>query len=410
MGGPLEGVRVLELTALINGAAAGYMLGDLGAEVIKIEDPVHGDLSRGVQQLSGAAMNLPTGINMVYESSNRSKKGIVLDLKAEAGREILYRLVEKSDVFITNYRESVLRRLGATYEILSQRNPRLIYGWTSGYGRRGPDSEKRAYDVGAQARSGLMWACGDRDSHEPSELVGAIVDQVGATMLVYGVLAALFQRERTGQGQLVETSMLASAIHMQAHAYNTYFWGGRLVPRQRARKRARNPLYNAYRCEDGRWILIGDMEMERFWDSFWQVLGVSEKVEPPQWTESDERRSQASETVARLDGIFATKTREEWLKLFAASGSGITVDPIYDLDEAANDPQVLANGYLTEMDHPVLGHIRTVGVPVKFSKAVVGPRGSAPEFGQHTEEVLLEIGGYSWQEIEQKREGGALGL
>ncbi len=408
MGGPLEGVKILELASMLNGAGAAYMLGDLGAEVIKIEDPVRGDLARGVQYLYGSTLKLPSGTHIFYECANRNKRGLVLDLKNEKGREVFYKLVQRSDVFITNFREDALSRLGADYESVSRHNPSIIYAVVSGLGRKGPAKDHRAFDIAAQARSGFMWSMGDRDSSdEPMALTGAVIDQSGATMLAYGILAALFHRERTGEGQIVETSMLGAAIHLLNTSVSAYFWRGYPMPRA-TRKRAANPLYNFYRCKDGKWILMGEMDMFGFWDPFWEALGHPEKGKTPQWADPAERGKHVKEIVAELDEIFATKTRDEWLQIFETKGQGISCEPINTVDEACNDPQVIANNYVTEMDHPILGHTRVLGVPVSFSKSPAAPRSPAPEFGQHTEEVLLELG-YSWDDIVQLREGGVLG-
>jgi crotonobetainyl-CoA:carnitine CoA-transferase CaiB-like acyl-CoA transferase len=407
MGGPLEGVRVLELAAMLNGAGAGYMLGDLGAEVTKIEDPVRGDLARGVQYIHGSALKLPGGANLFFECGNRNKRGIVLDLKNPKGRKIFHELAERSDIFITNYRHEVLCQLGADYETVSRHNPSLIYAVTSGYGTKGPDHDRRAFDQSAQARSGLMWSMGDRDSDEPIMMGGAVVDQCGATVLTNGILAALVHRERTGEGQRVETSMLGTAIHMLNTSVYAHFMRGYPMPRH-TRKRCANPLYNLYKCQDGKWILMGEMDMFRFWDRFWEAIDRPEKGKIPEWADPVERGKHVKEIISELDQIFATKTRDEWFEVFRTKGEGIICEPVNSVGEACEDPQVLANNYIGEMDHHLLGHIRVTGVPVGFSKTPGVPRSPAPEFGQHTEEVLLELG-YTWEDIVRIREDGALG-
>ena len=404
---PLEGVRILEWAVFHNGPAAGYMLGDLGAEVIKIEEPVRGDPIRGMESLFGSVMSLPGGRNIGFETANRSKKGITLDLKKEEGRQVLCRLVKKADVFYTNFRREVARDLGADYDTLKKHNPGLIYAVNSGLGTRGPEAHKRSFDTIAQARSGIMWAVGDRDHTEPFQLVGAILDQMGATMFAYGILAALLCRERTGIGQEIEVSLLGSALHLQALNINTALL--RQWPQARhSRTRARNPLANHYRCTDGKWLMLAEPQSDRFWSPFCQAIDRPELEKDPRFENALKRRDNCQELIRILDTVFSTRIREDWLKTLEEKAGGLAFAPIVELSEVADDPQVQANEYIVGYDHPTLGKIKLLGCPVRFSQTPAGIAGPAPEFGQHTEEVLLEIGGYSWEEVAQLREKGAI--
>ena len=394
---PLDGIRMLELAAFHNGPGAGYMLGDLGAEVIKIEDTVRGDTSRGTETLWGNTLSLPGGLNTQFETGNRNKKSITLDLKKEQGKEVLYRLVKESDVFYTNYSNRVLTKLGVDYDTLCRYNPKLVYGIATGYGTAGPEAGRRAFDIIAQAQSGMM-TIGGEDATPPSQIVGGIVDQTGATMLAYGILAALLCRERTGIGQVVETSLLGTAMHMQAINVNICLLRGRPFSRVN-RKRIRNPLANHYKCGDGKWLLLGELESDRFWSSFCDAIGIKDLENDSKFKTNQARRENFEELISILDKIFATKTREEWIQLLKEKGSGIAFSPVYDLSEAVRSPQVLENDYVTPFDHPVLGPIKLVGFPVKFGKTPASITRKPPEFGEHTEEILLEVGGYTWEEI-----------
>ncbi|RLC96347.1 MAG: CoA transferase [Chloroflexi bacterium] len=405
MSGPLDGVKLLEWASFINGAGAGYMLGDLGAEVIKVEEPGRGDPSRGSEKLWDRQMMLPGNLNLVFETFNRNKRSITLNLRNDKGREVFYRLVSNSDVFYTNYREQLRKRLGVGYDALCEINPQIIYVVASGYGPEGADLDKRAFDVLIQARSGLMMACGDRDSDEPYEIVGAVVDQLAATMTAYAILVGLLARQRTGVGQEIQTSMLGSAIHLQALNIQTSLWRGRQQPRH-SRRRSGNAFTNSYQCADGKWIELSDMQYDRFWDNVKETLGLPEKEVEEFFATPQMRRENKEKFIKCLDTVFASKTRDEWVKILKEKAQ-FAYDIVNTVEEAAVDHQVLANRYVTDFHHPVLGDVKVPGVPFSLSKMEVGPRRKAPELGEHTEEVLLELG-YSWDDISQMRDEGAI--
>jgi crotonobetainyl-CoA:carnitine CoA-transferase CaiB-like acyl-CoA transferase len=403
MVGPLHGIRVIELAVMLNGPGAGYMLGDLGAEVIKVEDPVRGDMSRGVQSLWGLPMDYK-GVNTFFETPNRNKKSIGLDLKKEKGREVLYTLIKKSDVFITNFSTRVCKELGCDYETLCQHNPKIIYGIASGFGLKGPEADIRAFDTTAQARSGFMTQVGDKDS-PPGIVVGGIIDQLGATMLAYGVLAALVARERMGVGQMVETSLLGSAIHLQAISVNQVALQGRSMARH-SRSRARNPLANHYECADGKWIMLAEIQSDIYWHDFCQATGLLDIEHDPRFATASARRENFEECIKILDALFKTKPRDEWIKILREKCKGLACAEVFELNELFSQQQVLENEYIVEHDHPILGRVKLVGFPVQFSKTPAKVSSTAPQFKEHTEEVLLDICGYSWEEIEQlNREG-----
>lgn len=402
---PLEGVRIIDWTIWQQGPVATAMLGDLGAEVIKIEDRTYGDPGRAMKRLRGLSTTLPGDRNFYFENNNRNKKSVTLNLKKERGREVVYRLVQKSDVFVQNFRQGVATRLGMDYPTLSRYNPRLIYATASGWGVRGPESGLPSFDYLGLARSGIMNAVGEPDM-PPLSLVGGIADQMGAIMLAYGVLAALVARERLGVGQEVDVSHLGSMITLQGLNVAASLMLGTEMPRV-LRKAAPNPLWNHYRCKDGTWLALAHLQPDRYWRDFCRAIGMPQLGEDPRFKNMDVREKHSAELIAILDEVFASRTYEEWDKTFREAGDFIYTS-IRTVSDLSSDPQALENEYITDFDHPTLGKIKMVGIPVKFSKTPGAIRLPAPEFGQHTEEVLLEICGYTWEEIEQLKDEGAI--
>jgi len=398
---PLEGIRVLDWTVWQQGPVASTMLGDLGAEVIKIEDRVSGDPARGVMKMWGVMARLPSGRNFYLENNNRNKKGITLNLRKEKGREILYQLVGKSDVFVHNFRKDVPERLGLDYETLAKHNPKLIYAHASSYGPEGPDANEQAFDYTGQARSGLMWAVGEVGM-PPLTVTGAPMDQMGATMTAYGVLAALLARERLGVGQKVDVSMLGSAIWLQGENVASSLIFGYEYPRW-TRVNTGNPLWNHYCCSDGKWLVLAMPQSDRHWPEFCEILGINQLKDDPRFNNMERREQNAKELIDILDRLFVTKTRDEWLKLIRTKPELIATS-VSKISELSQDPQVTANKYIVDFDHPALGKIKVVGLPINLSKTPGSIRLPAPELGQHTEEVLIDILGYSWDQITQLRD------
>ena len=407
MSGPLAGIRVLNWSQFTP-SSAGYALGDLGADVIKIEHPVQGDAYRGMGSMYGSAMSMAGGRHAGFEAANRNQRSITLDLKQEKGREIFYRLVEQSDVFFTNYTLRIAQKLGADYETLSEKNPTLIYASSSTYGPEGSWAERRGFDQTAQARSGLMVVMGERDFPEPVQTVSGIADQMGATILVQGILAALVARERQGIGQKIDVSLLGSMLHLQALGVGVASFRGKAWSRH-SRKRTKNPLTNHYKCADGKWLLFAEIQADRFWPEFCQALGLSELQDDSRFaTAMGGRREHATELIEILDRTIATKSRDAWVSLFEERDVPFAYSPVHDYEEVLADPQVLENGYVVEFDHPAAGKLKMIGHPVRFSKTPAQVVREAPEFGQHTEEILSELDGYGWDEIAALREEGVI--
>jgi crotonobetainyl-CoA:carnitine CoA-transferase CaiB-like acyl-CoA transferase len=406
MPGPLDGILVLNWSQFTP-SSAGYFLGDLGADVIKIEHPVQGDAYRGMGRMYGEAMSMAGGRHAGFEAVNRNQRSLTLDLTSERGREILYTLVDKADVFFTNYTETVARKLAAGYDTLSRRNPRLVYAVSSTYGPLGGWAERRGFDQTAQARSGLMFAMGERDFPEPVQTVSGVADQMGATMLVNGILAALLARERQGIGQRIDVSLLGSMLHLQSIGVGVTSFRGKSWLRH-GRKRARNPLTNHYRCAGDKWLLFAEIQADRFWPEFCRALGLNALIDDPRFaTAMGGRRDNAEELVEILDRTLATKPRDEWLRIFEEQRVPFAYSPVHDYQDVLNDPQVLDNDYVVEFDHPAAGNVKVMGHPVRFEKTPARVAREAPEFGQHTEEILQELG-LSWEEIASLRAQGVV--
>jgi crotonobetainyl-CoA:carnitine CoA-transferase CaiB-like acyl-CoA transferase len=371
--------------------------------VIHIEDPIRGDASRGLDALDGGATNVG-GVHISFETTNQNKKSMTLDLSKVKGRNIFYRLVKTSDIFVSNYSSSIISKLGIDYETLRQYNPRLIYAVTSGYGPKGPDAKKRAFDPIAQARSGIMFQFGDRDQQEPLQATGAIADQTGSFILGWGILAALVARERLGIGQKVETSLLASLISLQATNINLTLTRGYPTARH-SRARAKNALSNMYQCGDDKWLILAEPQVDRFWHSFCQAVGIGELENDPKFSSTQSRRSNCKELISILSKLFLSRSRDEWLKILEPVG--LACDVINTISDLRSDPQVIQNEYITNFSHPVLGPIEIVGFPISFSKTPA-KISRAPAFGEHTEQILLEVLGYAWEEITQLKDEGVI--
>jgi crotonobetainyl-CoA:carnitine CoA-transferase CaiB-like acyl-CoA transferase len=396
---PLEGIRVLDWTIWQQGPVASLMLGDLGAEVIKLEERTGGDPGRGM--LRSAGLDFTDRPNFYFESNNRNKKSLALDLKKPAAIEIVHRLVEHADVFVQNFRQGVAERLGLDAGTLRAWNPRLVYASATGYGPDGPDSGLPSFDYLGLARSGIMLAAGEPDD-EPLAIAGGIADQMGATLLAYGILAALFVRARTGRGQTVDASHLGSMAWLQALGLSARTMLGRAIPRQ-ARRSATNPLWNHYRCSDGQWLALAMLQSDRYWADFCRALDVPEAAADPRFATAMDRLFNCTDAVALLDARFATRPRAEWLAHLARSGDFI-VTIVNAVDDLPDDPQMTANDYVVPFDHPSFGPTQVVGLPVRLSDTPGRIRLPAPEHGQHTEEILTGLLGYTWDDIARLRD------
>ena len=398
---PLEGVRILDWTIWQQGPVSTMMLADLGAEVIKLEERVGGDPGRGVMSVAGAMIGASSGPNFYFEANNRHKKSLTLDLKKPEAREIVYKLVEKSDVFVQNFRKGVADKLGIGYEALKKHNPKLIYASATGYGPFGPDSAEPSFDYMGLARSGIMTAAGEPEM-EPLNITGGIADQMGAIMLSYGILAALIARDKYGVGQQVDSSHLGSMTALQGLNVSCKAMLGKEFKRL-PRAAAPSPLWNHYKCGDGKWICLAMPQQDRYWPDFCKVLGIQEIEKDPRFDTMNKRAENAQTLIPLLDKVFVAKPRDHWMKAFKAGGDFIyTV--VNSIDDLMRDEQMLTNEYIVDFDHPRIGKTKVVGFPLRLSETPADPRGAAPEFGEHTELLLTELLGYSWEEVAKLKE------
>jgi crotonobetainyl-CoA:carnitine CoA-transferase CaiB-like acyl-CoA transferase len=399
--GPLAGIKVIEISTFQQGPVAGMRLGDLGADVIKIE-PKEGDPARRHMKTIEAEFHVK-GYNYYFEHANRNKRGIVLDMKKDKGMEIFLKFIDSADVFLNNMSIGAPLRLGIGPETLLARNPRLIYAQASGWGRKGPIANSLSFDYTGIARSGLMMAAGENGT-PPCMMFPGLGDEMGGLMCAWGVTLALFAREKTGKGQLVDTSLMGSVVALLGHLMSGTAMLKQVFPRF-VRASSANPLYNHYRCKDDKWMVIAHLDPDRWWAKVCGALGVERLVNDPKFSTLAARAVNGTELVAIFDEVFAGKTREEWMKILEEHGCIFT--PLQDIKDVVEDPQVLANNYIIDVEHPTHGPTRMMGFPWDLNETPASWRRKAPELGEHTEEVLLEFG-YSKEELAKFREEGVI--
>jgi len=387
---PLEGIRVVEYGTFHAGPGASAILGDLGAEVIKIEE-AEGDPMRTWKEVGGIRFSLSDGEGFPFQFTNRNKKGIWLDIKLEKGREVFHRLIKEADVFLTNLRKSTKVALGIDYETLCQINPRLIHASVSGFGQEGHLSDLGAFDPMGQARSGMMFSTG---SDRPHLIHLAVLDQTASIALSQAVLTALFVRERSGVGQAVHISVYGTALWMQ---YAGLMLAGCLssnsVPSDR---RMYSPLRNFFCCQDGKWIIGTHHPEQKYWPLLCEATGQSELLHDPRFADISKVLEDRPVLVERFDRVFATKTQSEWITILRAKG--LMFGPVQRIEDVITDPQALNNGYVVDFEHRSLGQVKIPGYPVQFSASRAGTRTSAPALGEHTDSIMKKMG-YSEQEI-----------
>ena len=393
---PLDGIRVVDLSEALAGPWCTMLLGDLGADVIKVERPDGGDQSRGW------APPFVGSESAYFLSANRNKRGITVNIQTLAGQEVMHRLLAGADVFVTNVRRvESLRKVGLDDETLLALNPRLIYCAISGYGRSGPYAGRAGYDLVAQGEAGLMSVTGSPES-VPMRFPVPIADITAGIYSALGILAALFVRERTGQGQVLDMALLESQASWLSILAGSYFATGK-SPQPVGNAQANIVPYQVFRARDKHFIVA--VGSERLWARFCEVLGIADTLgADPRYATNPDRLAHRAELVTQLQAIFETQDAATWLERLEAAD--IPCGPINFVDETLNDPHLLARGFIVALEHSV-GTVKSVGNPIHLSATPVTYRRPPPLLGQHTAEVLADLG-YSPEEIAWLRQAGAV--
>jgi len=393
--GPLAGMRVLELAQIMAGPTAGMMLADLGADVIKVEKLPGGDDTRAYREPRVNGASAP------FLAMNRNKRGIALNLKHDRGREVLKRLVKDADVLTENYRKGTLEKLGVGDDVLRAINPGLIYCAISGYGRDGPFADKGGFDLIAQGFAGLMSITGEPG--RPPVKPGTPVADINAGLLAtIAVLGAYAHKLKTGEGQVVDTSLLEAALQ-QTYWHSAIYFATGIPPKPTGSAHVLTAPYQAFHAADG-YINIGGANQNN-WESLCDALGHPEWKADARYATNDDRMKNLASLVEAMNAVLGTKTRAEWFEILDAAG--VPAGPVHDMGEALSHPQVLARRMVVEVEHPVNGRYKTLGCPIHLSKTPAAVDHPAPLLGEHTRLILREAG-YSDADIDGMVEAGTV--
>ena len=397
MPGPMEGIRVVEIGVWVAGPSASGVLCDWGAEVIKIE-PHEGDPFRGLAALLGGPSMPPP-----FEIDNRGKRSITLDLRTDEGIEIAKRLIDEADVFVTNMRPGGIARMGLDYDSVRERNPRLIYAHITGYGLDSPDEDRASFDVGAYwARSGIAAALTSPGADLPLQR-GGMGDHTTGSQAAGAVAAALYARERSGEGQLVTASLVRTGVYTLAWDLNTALRTGE-APQPMERDSFPNPLILSYELKGGKWIWLLMLQGDRHWPDFCRAIEHEEWMQDDRFGSLMDRAVNAAALIHEIEQVLAERTVDEWAEIF--DREDIWWAPVQTLAEVVADPVIERSGAWVDVPLPD-GPVKMVASPVDFHGTPWAPTAGAPELEQHTEEVLLELG-YDWDGIGKLREAGVL--
>ncbi|HYB89757.1 MAG TPA: CoA transferase [Candidatus Binataceae bacterium] len=400
---PLDGIRVVEFAMWVAGPSTAAVLADWGADVIKLEDPGVGDPIRGLAFRAPGDQSVP--ISPPFELDNRNKRSVAIDLRRPEGQAFAYRIIGRADVFVTSLRLDALERMKMDYATLAAVNPHIVYASVNGYGHRGPDRLRPAYDFAASwARSGLMATIKEPGQPPPAQRP-AMIDHAVGLGLAGAISAALLARHRTGRGREVQISLYSMGLWMNGTDLTVGLIAGR-CPESEGRAQRINPLWSSYECKDGKWIYFVMLQADRYWRQFCAALGRPEWENDPRFANQGLRALNCAAMTAEIDAAMAARTGAEWGPVF--DQYQLIWAPMRTDAEVLADPQAQEIGAFAPVDHPRIPGCRVVDSPVKFADVPQGPHRPAPELGQHTEEVALEVG-LTWDDIARLKESGALG-
>ena len=395
MSGPLTGIKVIELAQIMAGPTCGMLLADMGADVIKVEKLPGGDDTRSYSEPA------IKGESAAFMMLNRNKRGIAVNLKIDGGLEVVKRLLADADVVTENYRKGTLEKLGLGYDVLKELNPRLIYCVVSGYGRTGPYADKGGFDLIAQGFSGLMSVTG-HPGGEPVKSGSPIADINAGILAALGIVSAIVSRAQTGRGQMVETSLMEAAIQ-QTYWQSAIYLATGVNPQPVGSGHILAAPYQAFPTQDG-WINIGGANQSN-WERIATVIGLPDLIADTRFKTNADRMANKPELAALVSARTRTRPSAEWVRTLEAAG--VPVGPINRIGEMLADPQVAAREMVVEVDHPVAGKTKALGLPIKFSETPGSVRCAAPLLGQHTRAVLASIG-YREEEIRALEDSGAV--
>ena len=397
MPGPLEGIRILDLSWVLAGPFCTMNLSDLGAEVIKLERPNVGDLARG---------NAPfiDGESSYFMSINRGKKSITIDLQTEKGKELFLKLMQKVDVIIENFVPGTMKRLGLDYDTVKEYNPRIIYASLSGFGQNGPHAQNRALDVIIQAAGGLMSITGETGG-PPVKPGASIGDLTAGLFTAIGILSALHEREKSGKGQYIDISMLDCQLSILENAFARYFATGEIPKRLGTRHAVFTP-FQAFETKDGYIVIAMVGGARNQWPLFCAIIGHLELMDDEKYQTGASRTEHYDELAPILNEVLKTKTTDEWIQ--ELSEVGIPCGPINNIADVAADPQVAHRNMIIDVPHPKLGKVKMINTPVRLSRTPGGVDISAPELGQNTGEILQDLLGLTDDEINGLSESGII--
>ncbi len=398
--GPLDGIRIVEYGVFHAGPGGNAILGDLGADIVKVE-AFAGDPERYWTRVAGNDFSLQNNESLIFDASNRNKKSICLDIKQKKGRAIFDCLVKDADVFLTNLRKSTKADRGLDYAAISKLNPDIVYASVSGYGTEGPMSDLGAFDPLGSARSGMMFVSGDS---EPHLLHIGILDQTTAITVSHAIITALLDRERRGVGQEVHISLYSTGLWMQ---YMNLLIAGvfSINPCILGDRSQHSPLRNRFQCKDGNWIFGTHHPENKYWTTFCKATGQEALLEDPHFTTENGSPKNYAELNQILDEVFLTKTGDEWMEIFLPHG--LMFCAVQNILDVVSDPQAIANEFMVPFDHPVQGQIKIPAYPIKFSGCTAETKTAAPKLGEHTDSVL-QAAGYTPSEIEELRKEGVV--